>query len=159
MHAIFLQSQTAKPQYISLFFKFLCKHWFMRLFSTFDFLYQTFYLYLKGVFVWRWNRNDEKLWKENRKENIFRVCLVGWGERKINGRERVPGSFLLRPTKKFLQNGEKTGREKLIHKFPKIPLMLDFTLNVLTFFFFFTLMKCPFIHNFLKVWCVTFCFI
>ena len=80
MHAIFLQSQTAKPQYISLFFKFLCRHWFVKLFSTFDSLYQTFYLYLKGVFVWRWNRNDEKLWRENRKENVFRVCLVGWGE-------------------------------------------------------------------------------
>ena len=101
MHAIFLQSQTAKPQYISLFFKFLCRHWFVRLFSTFDSLYQTFYLYLKSVFVWRWNRNDEKLWRENRKENVFRVCLVGWGERKINGRERVPRSFLLGPPKNF----------------------------------------------------------
>ena len=102
MHAIFLQSQTAKPQYISLFFKFLCRHWFVRLFSTFDSLYQTFYLYLKGVFVWRWNRNDKKLWRENRKENVFRVCLVGWGERKINSRERVLGCFLLGPTKNFL---------------------------------------------------------
>ena len=150
MHAIFLQSQTAKPQYISLFFKFLCKHWFMRLFSTFDFLYQTFYLYLKGVFGRRWNRNDEKLWRENRKENVFRVYLVGWGERKINGGEQVSGSFLLGPTKKFLQNGEKTGRGKLIHKLPKIPLMLNFTSNVLTFFFFFYLNEVSIYTQFFK---------
>ena len=32
---------------------------------------------------------DGKLWKENEKENIFRVCLVGWGERKINGGARM----------------------------------------------------------------------
>ena len=32
---------------------------------------------------------DEKLWKENVKKNFFGVCLVGWGERKINGRARV----------------------------------------------------------------------
>ena len=102
MRAIFLQPQTAKPQYISLFFKFLCRHWFVRLFSTFDSLYQTLCLYLKSVFVWRWNRKDVKFWKENRKENVFRVCLVRWGERKINSRERVLGCFLLGPTKNFL---------------------------------------------------------
>ena len=124
----------AKSQYISLFFKFLCRHWFVRLFSTFDSLYQTFCLYFKGVLVWRWNRKDGKLWRENRKENVFRVCLVGWRERKINGGEWVPGCFLFRPTKKFLPKmGRKLGGDVL----PKIPLMLDFTSNVFFFFFYF----------------------
>ena len=27
---------------------------------------------------------DGKLWRENRKGNFFRLCLVGWGEKKIN---------------------------------------------------------------------------
>ena len=142
MHAIFLLSQTAKPQYISLFFKFLCRHWFVRLFSTFDSLYQTFCLYLKGVFVWRWNRKDKKFWRENRKENVFRVCLVKWGERKIIDRERVPalGVFSLGPPKNFSpkwrENWEREAREMSFHELPKIPLMLDFTSNVLAFFFF-----------------------
>ena len=49
---------------------------------------------------------DGKLWRENRKENFFVVCLVGWRERKINGGTHV---FFFRPTKKFsLQNEEKT---------------------------------------------------
>ena len=48
---------------------------------------------------------DGKLWRENRKENFFVVCLVGWRERKINGGTHV---FFFRPTKKFsLQNKEK----------------------------------------------------
>ena len=42
-----------------------------------------------GVFVWRWNRVDEKLLKENGKENFFGVCLVGWGGRKIDNRTQV----------------------------------------------------------------------
>ena len=140
MHAIFLLSQTAKPQYISLFFKFLCRHWFVRLFSTFDSLYQTFCLYLKGVFVWRWNRKDKKFWRENRKENVFRVCLVKWGERKINDGERMPalGVFSLGPPKKFLPKiGRKLGEGSSWNELPKIPLMLDFTSNVSPFFFFF----------------------
>ena len=29
---------------------------------------------------------DGKLWRENGKENFFKVCLVRWGGRKINGR-------------------------------------------------------------------------
>ena len=124
MHAIFLLSQTAKPQYISLFFKFLCRHWFVRLFSTFDSLYQTFCLYLKGVFVWRWNRKDKKFWRENRKENVFRVCLVKWGERKINDRELVPalGVFSLGPPKNFSpkwrENWERKAREMSFQKYP-----------------------------------------
>ena len=28
---------------------------------------------------------DESLWRENGKENFFKMCLVGWGGRKING--------------------------------------------------------------------------
>ena len=27
--------------------------------------------YCKGVFVWRWNKVDKKLWIENGKENFF----------------------------------------------------------------------------------------
>ena len=26
-----------------------------------------------------------KLWRENEKENFFKVCLIGWRGRKING--------------------------------------------------------------------------
>ena len=32
---------------------------------------------------------DEKLWRENGKENFFEVCLVWWGRRKINNEARV----------------------------------------------------------------------
>ena len=28
---------------------------------------------------------DERLWRENGKENFFEMCLVGWRGRKING--------------------------------------------------------------------------
>ena len=48
---------------------------------------------------------DEKLWKENRKENFFRVCLVGWRERKINGGAQV--FFSLGPPKCFLPKMER----------------------------------------------------
>ena len=51
---------------------------------------------------------DGKFWRENGNENFFRVYLVRWEEREINGRV---GCFLPEPTKKFsLQNGEKTDR-------------------------------------------------
>ena len=43
----------------------------------------------EGMFVWRWNRVDGKLWRENREENFFGVCLVGWRRRKINGGAQV----------------------------------------------------------------------
>ena len=131
MHAIFLLSQTAKPQYISLFFKFLCRHWFVRLFSTFDSLYQTFCLYLKSVFVWKWNRKDVKFWRENRKENVFRVCLVEWGERKINDGKPVPalGVFSLGPPKNFSpkwgENWEREAREMSFQKTPHVGLHLQ----------------------------------
>ena len=53
---------------------------------------------------------DGKFWKENGKKQIFGVCLVGWGERKING---GLGCFLPGPTKNFSpQNGEKTKGRK-----------------------------------------------
>ena len=32
---------------------------------------------------------DEKLWRENRRENFFGVCLVGWRGRKINSGVQV----------------------------------------------------------------------
>ena len=57
------------------------------------------------MFVWRWNRVDEKLWKENRKENFFRVCLVGWRGRKINGGAQV--FFSLGSPKCFLPKMER----------------------------------------------------
>ena len=41
---------------------------------------------------------DGKFWKENGKKKFFGVCLVGWGERKING---GLGCFLPGPTKNF----------------------------------------------------------
>ena len=66
----------------------------------------------KGVFVWRWNRVDEKLWtlRENGKENFFGVYLVGGRGKKINGR---PKCFLSRLNKKFSpQNRGKTKERK-----------------------------------------------
>ena len=59
----------------------------------------------KGVFVWRWNRIDRKLWRENGKNNFFGVCLVGWRERKINGGAQV--FFSLGPPKCFLPKMER----------------------------------------------------
>ena len=32
---------------------------------------------------------DGKFWRENKKENIFRLRLVGWEEKKINGGAQV----------------------------------------------------------------------
>ena len=57
------------------------------------------------MFVWRWNRVDVKLWKENRKKNCYRVCLVGWRGRKINGGAQV--FFSLGPPKCFLPKMER----------------------------------------------------
>ena len=36
---------------------------------------------------------DEKLWRENRRENFFGVCLVGWRGRKINSGAQVFSSL------------------------------------------------------------------
>ena len=41
------------------------------------------------VFVWRRNRVNGKLWRENKNEIFFGVYLVGWGGRKINDRTQV----------------------------------------------------------------------
>ena len=41
---------------------------------------------------------DGKFWRENRKENICRLRLVGWEGKKINGGVQV---FSLRYTKSF----------------------------------------------------------
>ena len=84
----------------------------------------------KGVFVWRWNKVNKKLWKKNRKINFFRVCLVEWGERKINC---GPMCFLSVPIKKFSpKNWEKTRRE---NELPKIPLNSPPSLQCVGFFF------------------------
>jgi len=32
---------------------------------------------------------NEKFWRENKKENFFEACLVGWRGSKINGRVQV----------------------------------------------------------------------
>ena len=37
--------------------------------------------FLKNVFVWRWNKVDEKLWRENNRENEYCV-LFGWEGKK-----------------------------------------------------------------------------
>ena len=34
---------------------------------------------------------DENFWRENRNENFFAVCLVGWRRRKINGKRKLSG--------------------------------------------------------------------
>ena len=90
----------------------------------------------KGVFVWRWNRVDGKLWRENRKGNFFGVCLIEWEGRKINGKTQV---FSPRTHKKVLPKMErKLGGESSWNELPKIPLTLEFTFqvsNVLAFFF------------------------
>ena len=41
----------------------------------------------KGVFGRIEFKEDEKLWRENGRKNIFEVCLVGWRgrEKKKNG--------------------------------------------------------------------------
>lgn len=105
---------------------------------------------LKGLFVWKWNKVDENLWRENRKKKKKLKCVWLGGERKI-----IMGvkCFLLRSTKKFsLPNREKTERGS--HELPKIPLMLEFTypnlqsvtpffpLFLFIFFFFFPLFLC-----------------
>ena len=53
---------------------------------------------------------DEKFWRENRKENIFRLRLVGWEGKKINGGIQVfsPGyteSFFPKIKRKLSRDG------------------------------------------------------
>ena len=61
----------------------------------------------KGVFVWRWNRVDEKLWKENKEEKYFGGCLVE------KGRGENDGGAYLSPQKSFLFKIErKLGGDK-----------------------------------------------
>ena len=63
----------------------------------------------KGVFVWRWNRVDGKLSRENRGENGFVCCLVGRGERNFCV---GPSIFHSGPHKTFLSKMErKEGRK------------------------------------------------
>ena len=38
----------------------------------------------KGVFGRVDFREDGKLWRENKRKNFFKVCLIGWRERKRN---------------------------------------------------------------------------
>ena len=61
------------------------------------------------MIVWRWNRVDGKLWKEN-----FFECLVGRGGRKINDRVQIFSS-------RAHQNGKKIEWERIFSKLTKIP--------------------------------------
>ena len=61
----------------------------------------------KGVFVWRWNRVDEKIWKKNKEEKYFGGCLVE------KGRGEDDGGAYLSPQKSFLfKIVRKLGGEK-----------------------------------------------
>ena len=63
------------------------------------------------MFVWRWNRMDEKFWRENGKENFFEVCLIGWRRRKINDGAQV---FSLQANQKvFSPKWRENWREKM----------------------------------------------
>ena len=89
----------------------------------------------KGVFVRRWNRMDEKLWKENGEENILEGVLLRKGE----------GKMMVGPTwanKKVLSKIErKLGGKKSYMWRTKMPVcklhMRFFNMFVCLFFFFF----------------------
>ena len=61
----------------------------------------------KGVFGRIEFKEDEKLWRENGRKNIFEVCLVGWRGREKKKMVR-PAYFLLDSIKKF---SPKMGRK------------------------------------------------
>ena len=64
----------------------------------------------KGVFVWRWNRVDEKIWKKNKEEKYFGGCLVE------KGRGENDGGAYLSPQKSFLFKIErKLGGGKILY--------------------------------------------
>ena len=66
------------------------------------------------MFVWRWNKEDEKFWRENDKENFLECVWLDENEGKYIVRSMC---FLLSPIKKFsLQNQEKT-EERIGHHF------------------------------------------
>ena len=71
-------------------------------------------LYNKGVFVWRWNRVDGKLWRENRKINFFMFGWVGKKENKFWG----PDIFSPDPPKSFLSKMERKLGGRSSWKYP-----------------------------------------
>ena len=78
------------------------------------------------MFVWRWNKVDGKIWRENMNKNFFRVCLVSWGGRKING-----GAWMF-----SLQNGEKTRWNAFFLDWQKCPCASTHGLRLVAFFIF-----------------------
>ena len=62
------------------------------------------------MFVWRWNRVDEKIWKKNKEEKYFGGCLVE------KGRGENDGGAYLSPQKSFLFKIErKLGGGKILY--------------------------------------------
>ena len=113
----------------------------------------------KGVFGRIEFKEDEKLWRENGRKNIFEVCLVGWrGRGKKNGETYVFFPWFYQ--KVFSQNREKTGGEIICGCAPRLTEMPMCTctwslsmpksflslssLSPSCFFFFFS---CPLAHT------------
>ena len=92
--------------------------------SKWNYLFDIYDPISKGVFVWRWNRVDGKLWKENEKKKFFRVYLVGWRGRKINSGAQVFSPWP-RP-KYFLSKIERKVRGGLIFSgMTKMPMCMS----------------------------------
>ena len=88
------------------------------------------------MFVWKWNKVDEKLWKENKNEN-FLVSLVRWEERKINSMTQV---FTLQAHQKVLSKIErklKGWKNWTLFLDKNAHVQLHMGLSKLLFFFFF----------------------
>ena len=110
------------------------------------------------MFVWRWNKVDGKIWRENMNKNFFRECLVSWGGRKING-----GAWMF-----FLQNREKTRWNAFFLDWQKYPcaFFLDWQkwpcasthgLRLVAFFLFFLFFLIFFNFYFLQPRCDSCC--
>ena len=92
------------------------------------------------MFLWRWNRMDEKLWWENRKENFF-WSIFGWVERKEN-KWWGPSVFFPDPPKCFLSKMErKLNGDKFFLDWQKYPCAYS---SIYLFFFFSMQYCCPF---------------
>ena len=91
------------------------------------------------MFVWRWNRVDRKFWKANGKENFFEVCLIRWGERKINSSIQVFSPIAYQ--KVFSLKWRENWREKFSIIFGRecpCTIASSPTLLLVTLFFFFS---------------------
>ena len=74
------------------------------------------------------------LWRENKKENFFRMYLVRWRGRKINNRVKV-FSFLTHQNFFSPKNKEKTEMKKLIKWVFKNTLKIQVSNGLASYFF------------------------